>query len=90
MTNPTAAGPTLTPVWYQNLRAFIEGQFPADDIWKEIFLTQLAARMSVSPEEELAAFMIRNGFATGHGDTFADLLGELEWQVKELRASANE
>ncbi|TPK42265.1 MULTISPECIES: hypothetical protein [unclassified Mesorhizobium] len=36
--------------------------------------------------EQLAAFMIRNSFATGHGDTFADLLAELEWQVQE-RAS---
>ncbi len=32
---------------------------------------------------ELAAFMLRNNFATGHGDTFADLLSELEAQVQE-------
>lgn len=37
--------------------------------------------------EELAAFMLRNSFATGHGDTFADLLSELEWQVKERAAT---
>ena len=35
--------------------------------------------------EKLATWMIENGFATGHGDTFDDLLKELAWQVKELR-----
>lgn len=39
-------------------------------------------------EQKLAAFMTRNGFATGHGDTFADLLVEFEWQIEELRARA--
>lgn len=37
------------------------------------------------PRDKLAAWMIENGFATGHGDTMADLLGELSWQIKELR-----
>ncbi len=37
-------------------------------------------------EKKLADWMIANGFATGHGDTFDDLLRELEWQIKELRA----
>lgn len=36
--------------------------------------------------EKLAAFMLRNGFATGHGETVGDLLSELEWQVKERDA----
>jgi hypothetical protein len=36
--------------------------------------------------EQLAAWMIAHGFATGHGDTFEDLLKELEWQIAELRA----
>lgn len=44
----------------------------------------------VAYREELAAFMIRNSFATGHGDTFDDLLGELEWQVKEIIARERE
>lgn len=35
--------------------------------------------------EKLAAWMLANSFATGHGDTMEDLLGELDWQVKELR-----
>jgi len=40
---------------------------------------KLAAR------EIVAHWMITNGFATGHGDTLHGLLGELEWQVNELK-----
>jgi hypothetical protein len=29
--------------------------------------------------------MIRNGYATGHGDTTEDLLDELEWQIAERK-----
>jgi hypothetical protein len=32
---------------------------------------------------KLAAWMMANGYATGHGDTTEDLLGELEWQIAE-------
>jgi len=31
----------------------------------------------------LAAWMIENSFATGHGDTVEDLLKELKWQIEE-------
>ena len=37
-------------------------------------------------KEQLAAWMIANGFATGHGDTTADLLKELTGQVAALRS----
>ena len=40
--------------------------------------------------ELVAAWMTENGFATGHGDTLADLLRELTWQVKELRVLAHD
>src|SRR6266550_719531 len=33
--------------------------------------------------DALAAWMIANSFATGHGDTPEDLLGELRWQIEE-------
>ena len=33
----------------------------------------------------LAQMMLRQSFATGHGGTIADLIGELEWQIKENR-----
>ena len=33
--------------------------------------------------EKLALWMMGHGFATGHGDTFDDLLSELERQIAE-------
>lgn len=39
--------------------------------------------------EELANWMIAEGFATGHGDSFKDLLRELDWQIQELRLQAS-
>lgn len=38
-----------------------------------------------SDREIVAQWMIDNSFATGHGDTLADLLMELQWQITELR-----
>jgi hypothetical protein len=43
------------------------------------------AKRGVSEWIWLAHWMIENNFATGHGDTFEDLLAELTWQVAELR-----
>lgn len=40
---------------------------------------------TMSDMEKLAAWMIYNGFATGHGDTIEDLLEELREQIAELR-----
>jgi hypothetical protein len=39
----------------------------------------------VSDLEKLAAWMMANSFATGHGDTIDDLLIELGGQVADLR-----
>ena len=39
--------------------------------------------------EKLAAWMIANSYATGHGDMVEDLLGELGWQINE-RLTASE
>lgn len=33
--------------------------------------------------ETIALWMMRNGYATGHGDTVEDMLAELEAQAKE-------
>lgn len=33
--------------------------------------------------EKLAAFIIKHGFATGHGDTIKDLMDELDWQMTD-------
>ena len=38
--------------------------------------------------EKVAAWMMRQGYATGHGDTVEDLLKELEWQVAEREREA--
>ena len=32
---------------------------------------------------KLAAWMMAQGYATGHGDSTEDLLKELEWQIEE-------
>ena len=34
--------------------------------------------------EKLASFMLENSLSTGHGDTFDDLLSELEKNINEL------
>ncbi len=47
--------------------------------------TELSAAKSTSDMEKLAAWMMANGFATGHGETLDDLLMELGGQVRELR-----
>lgn len=36
--------------------------------------------------EKVALWMIEHGYATGHGDTVEDMLGELESQAKERGA----
>jgi hypothetical protein len=43
--------------------------------------------MGGEPTEALAAWMIANSYATGHGDTVEDLLRELDWQhAKKIAA----
>lgn len=76
----------------------IDGEAEAKAFCQADFETRIRAALATptqpaSPIEQgevreaLAAFMLRNSFATGHGDTFASLLSELEWQVRE-RAEA--
>lgn len=40
----------------------------------------------IRPVETVAAWMIANGFATGHGDSLEGLLDELAGQIAEIRA----
>lgn len=54
---------------------------PSDDTLKRFSHTM----SSVTHKNRLADWMIENGFATGHGDTFVDLLQELTWQVQEMK-----
>lgn len=40
----------------------------------------------IDSREAVANWMIKHSFATGHGDTLADLLEELSGQIAKLRA----
>ena len=51
-------------------------------------LETFAALVAATECEKVARWMIRNGYATGHGDTIEDLLTELEWQVAEREREA--
>lgn len=57
--------------------------------WQDFTLAEDAKReierLRSCSTAALAEWMITNGFATGHGDTMADLLRELTWQIAELR-----
>ena len=46
-------------------------------------VTRFATLVAAAEREKLAAWMMRQGFATGHGDTTEDLLKELDWQIEE-------
>jgi geranylgeranyl pyrophosphate synthase len=47
------------------------------------------AKLVAEKERELVAdWLMRKGFATGHGDTIVDMLDELEWQVAEKEREA--
>jgi hypothetical protein len=54
--------------------------------WSEAAGEALKRLVSIAQAEErnkLAAWMIAQGYATGHGDTIEGLLEELRWQVRE-------
>jgi hypothetical protein len=42
-----------------------------------------AALVRADERSKLAAWMMAQGYATGHGDTMDGLLKELDWQVRE-------
>lgn len=42
------------------------------------------AKGTAAERNKLAAWMIKRGYSTGHGDTLEQLLEELEWQIREL------
>ena len=47
-----------------------------------------AALVADAEREKVAAWMMRQGYATGHGDTVEGLLKELEWQIAEREREA--
>jgi hypothetical protein len=46
-------------------------------------VTRFAALVAAAERNKLAAWMIKHGYATGHGDSIEKLLEELEWQIEE-------
>ena len=42
-----------------------------------------AALVAAAEREKVAQWMMRQGYATGHGDSIEKLLEELEWQIEE-------
>ena len=51
-------------------------------------VTRFAALVAAAEREKVAAWMMSQGYATGHGDTIKDLLKELEWQIAEREREA--
>jgi hypothetical protein len=49
---------------------------------------RLVNRVIQTEREAVANWLMRKGFATGHGDTIVDMLDELEWQVAEREREA--
>lgn len=49
-------------------------------------LAALVSAARAEEREKVAAFMGVHSLATGHGDTIEDLLGEMGWQIEELRS----
>jgi hypothetical protein len=54
----------------------------------EDHLIRFATLAQAAERNKLAAWMMAQGYATGHGDTTEDLLKELEWQVRESEREA--
>ena len=46
-------------------------------------LFPFAVLVAAAERNKLAAWMMSQGYATGHGDTIEELLQELDWQVRE-------
>ena len=53
-------------------------------------IERFAALVAAAERNKLAAWMMRQGYATGHGDTVEDLLKELEWQIEERISNERE
>lgn len=62
-------------------------RFTVNFVKEKLNSNRLSSSMPVGDVEKVAKFMLSNGFATGHGDSVDDLLNELDWQIKELRAT---
>ena len=74
----------------QLLEALVMGE-PVERIRFIMSNQEPAAHVFAATERnKLAAWMMSQGYATGHGDTVEDLLKELEWQIEERIAAERE
>ena len=53
-------------------------------------IERFAALVAAAERNKLAAWMMRQGYATGHGDSIEKLLEELEWQIEERMRNERE
>ena len=51
-------------------------------------LERFANLVAAAERNKVAAWMMAQGYATGHGDTTEDLLREAEWQIREREREA--
>ena len=63
------------------------GVWITDGYWDDE-LRRFAALVAAAEREKVAAWMMQQGYATGHGDTIEDLLNELDWQIREQEREA--
>lgn len=49
----------------------------------EARIQEIEHRSAIDGRETTAKWMMEHGYATGHGDTIEDLLGEMEWQASD-------
>jgi hypothetical protein len=58
-------------------------KFLTRDEWESAVAEQWGNAIEFGLRETVAKWMVKRGYATGHGDTVEDLLKELEWQIAE-------
>lgn len=76
---------------YDDYEAKIQRAEQASPLWemvkaehdKQIEIAQAYERGWNAALAQLAAWMIKHSYTTGHGDTIEDLLKELEWQIED-------
>ncbi len=59
-------------------------------LWPIIHKKRQSQQSATESREKLALWMIENGFATGHGDTIDDLLGELSLDIQSAAEAMRE
>jgi len=56
--------------------------------WFDPVVVKFAKLVAEHERELVANWLMRKGFATGHGDNIVDMLDELEWQIAEREREA--